>query len=359
MARKKNPVSKEEIDVILNHIKKNGSISINNPVDCKTLSNHIESITQKRLSDSTLKRLFGFHDSPFSPAYETISILKEYIEKSTTPNNPTADLIVAFYNPIHFEKIDAADVGFQASCRSIAIYLKENPQLLETVLEPIARSEHGRRFYYDLFPDYDLLTTVQFKGYQHFLLHETSYEGKMFANCLLFLKCFFENDKPGMQSQLNLISSLYEPGKYLHPFVLGRYYQTQLIGNFFGEQSKLEIIISEIFEVEKTQPRDGKSLFLEFPGFHYFACDGLWHIGAYESLQKLSNIALTEFEQFEEFKWKGYYDHLYIFHSLALIKNGKLDEAKKNLAYIKPDRFYFISKSYYEKRYQELVDELK
>jgi hypothetical protein len=88
MARKKNPVSKQEIDAILNQIKKNGSIPINNPVDCKTLSNHIEAVTQKQLSDSTLKRLFGFYSSKFSPAYETINILKEYIEKTNSTTKP-------------------------------------------------------------------------------------------------------------------------------------------------------------------------------------------------------------------------------------------------------------------------------
>ena len=362
MARKKNPVSTEEINSLLNQIITSGSISIVNPVDCKTLSNHIELVTHKRLSDSTLKRLFGFHRAQFSPAYETINILKEYINKTIatqTDNTNTADLIIDFFNPMHFEKIDAADVGFQASCRSIAVYLKKNPQLLEAVLEPIARSEQGRRFYYDLFPDYDLLTTIQYKGYQHFLIHEETYEGKMFANCLLFLKCFFENDLSGIQLYLNNISALFESGKYLHPFVLGRYYQTQLIGNSFFSPNNIDKIVQEVFEIEKSQPRDGKKLFLEFPGFHYFACDGLWHVDAFEALQKLSKIALTEFEQFEEFKWKGFYDHLLIYYGLALVKLKKHADAKKVFSQINTENFYFPTKNYFLNLYQHfstLVD---
>ncbi len=360
MARKPNPISKVEINEIVSLIKIKGSIPINHPVDCKTLSYHINTITGKYISESTIKRIFGFTKNDFSPSYDTINILKQYTELHIKKPNQrsTVDFIMDFFNPLHFEDINKADKGFQAACRSIAVHLKNDLTLLEQVMEPLAKIENGRRFYYDLFPDYELISSIQYKGYEKYLQHEKSYEGKIFANCILFMRSFFDNNLKAMKSKWESLSLLYEKNKKLHPFVLGRYCQIQLISNVHFNSSEVSKIKKEIFSIEKKMPRNESGLFMEFPGFHYFVCDGLWHIKAYEELLELSKIALTDFKKHNEFIWKGYYDQLYLYQGLALMNLGKKSAAKKLISQIKPERFYFPTKKYFETLYSEFTKSL-
>ncbi len=361
MPRKPNVVSKKEINDIISTIKKRGSIVIEHSVDCKNLANHIFVVTGKYISESTIKRFFGFNQSKFSPSYDTIRILNEYKKNiilnqsiGTSDTSAVEKLIIDFYNPLHFEDIDKSDSSFHAACRKMAIFLRNNPVVFQNIMAPLAKSKIGRAFYYELFPDYEILSDFQYKGYEIYLRHETTYEGKMFANCLLFLKAFFDKDNVKMKKSEQNILKLYDSTKTLHPFVLGRYYQTRLIASFLYKKSELKGLMKEVFSTEKNQPRDGRKLFREFPCFHYFACDGLWHVREYEALYNLSNIALKEYKQYKEFSWKGYYDHLYIYNALALQKMGKQAEATKFFKKINSKNFYFISKKYFLDLYNEL-----
>jgi hypothetical protein len=192
MARKKNIVSKLEIASLQKDIKSICSLELENAIDCKNLSNQILSITGKSLSFSTLKRFFGFNKTDFSPSYDTINILKEYIAISTKQKKVTvAQVVIDFYTPKHFKEISKSDQSFQAASRTIALLLRENKNLFEETMLPLAKSKFGRAFYFELFPDYEILSAFQYKGYEHYLKYEETHEGKLFANCVFFLEIFF------------------------------------------------------------------------------------------------------------------------------------------------------------------------
>ncbi len=355
MARKKNSISKLEIASLQNDIRIKCKLVIENAIDCKNLSNHILLTTGKYLSFSTLKRFFGFNKSEFSPSYDTIKILKEYIALCTKQKQVSvAQIVIDFFTPKHFKEILKSDQSFQAASRTMALLLRENKNLFEETMLPLAQSETGRAFYYELFPDYEILSAFQYKGYELYLKYENSQDGKLFANCVLFLKYFFDGDDKMMSFYHNKVLLQYKKTKEIHPFVLGRYYQVQLIYSFLFYPKMISKIISEIYKVEKLQPRNAKELFREFPGFHYFVCDGLWHANEYEHLLKISEIALTDFEKYEEFNWKGYYDQLHLYQALALSKLGKTKEVSSKIKKIQPDSFYFISKKHFTALFEGL-----
>ena len=360
MARKPNPISKEEIRSIINTIKAQGEIAIHNAVDCTKLSFHVFNITGEYISATTLKRFFGFTKSEFSPSYDTIKILKQYAGhfNKKSKSSSLANFIINFFEPLHFEKINKDDKTFHAACRTIALQLKNDLPLLEQVMEPLAKNENGRRFYFDLFPDYELISTIQYKGYENYLLHEKSYEGKIFANCVLFLKEFFNDDVNGMKNKWGTTSNLFDKAKKLHPFVLGRYYQIQLIASHQFNKPNVKKITEDIFKTETKMPRNETGLFKEFPGFHYFACDGFWQIKSYDELLNLSTIALHDFKKHNEFIWKGYYGQLYLYQGLALVNLNRKTEAKKLLKYIKPENFYFPTKKYFDSLHEILITSL-
>jgi hypothetical protein len=360
MARKKNIVSQLEIASLQNEIKSICTFAIDNAIDCKNLSNQILLITGKYLSFSTLKRFFGFNKSDFSLSYDTINILKEYIAISKMQRKVSvAQVVIDFYTPKHFKEISKSDQSFQAASRTMALLLRENKNLFEETMLPLAQSKIGRAFYFELFPDYEILSSFQYKGYEHYLKYEDTHEGKLFANCVLFLKYFFDKDEKMMSFYHNKASLEYKKTKQFHPFVLGRYFQVNLIYNFLFNKKLVSKIIDEMYKSEKVQSINDKELFREFPGFHYFVCDGLWHAEEYEHLLKISEIALTDFEKHEEFIWKGYYDHLQIYHGLALSKLGKTKEASTKIKKIHPESFYFISKKYFTELFEMLKDNFK
>ena len=355
MARKKNSISKLEIASLQNDIRTKCKLVIENAIDCKNLSSHILLTTGKYLSFSTLKRFFGFNKSEFSPSYDTVNILKEFIALCTKQKQVSiAQIVIDFYTPKHFKEISKSDQSFQAASRTMALLLRENKNLFEETMLPLAQSKIGRAFYFELFPDYEILSAFQYKGYELYSKYENSQEGKLFANCILFLKYFFDGDDKMMNYCHHKVLLQFKKTKEIHPFVLGRYYQVQLIHSFLFEPKLISKIISEIYKLEKLQPKNAKELFREFPGFHYFVCDGLWHAQEYEHLLKISEIALTEYEKHEEFNWKGYYDHLQIFHGLALSKLGKSKEVSSKIKKIQPESFYFISRKYFKDLYEVL-----
>jgi hypothetical protein len=249
---------------------------------------------------------------------------------------------------LHFSDLDKSDKSFQIAARSTALLLRKDRLLFEKVMDSIVQSKTGRHFYFELFPDYEILCEFQYKGYLKYLDIEQSYEGKIFGNCILFLKYFFENDEKMMRLLWEKISTIYTQRKPLHPFVLGRYFQIQLISTYRFKKENFEVILKKIYALEKLQPRNGKNLFREFPGFHYFVCDGLWHTESYLDLYKMSQIALKEFPKHKEFKWKGYYDQLRLYQALALAKMDKKRESRKLVSKINTENFYFISKKYFE-----------
>lgn len=351
MSRKANIITEKEKKSIIFTIKNNGAIAIENPVDCEVLSNDICAKTGKFISSSTIKRFFGFYESRFAPSYHTVRILNEYIlmmnEQKNVKNDGIEKMIIGFFNPIHFESIDKSNTTFQAACRTIALHLREHPVIFEKVMEPIAKSNMGRAFYYELFPDYEILSAFQYKGYEAYLSHEPSYEGQLFGRCILFLKDFFVEDFSRLKTRWEDLVQFYDEALTIHPFVLGRYYQCRLIGSYYFNKREKKTLIKEVFLIEKKQPRNKKNLFLEFPGFHYFSCDALWHIDEFEALYELSNIALSDFKKYEEFVWKGYYDQLLLYKALALVNLGKKKGAEKILLKLNHSSFYFISKDYF------------
>ena len=101
----------------------------------------------KYISESTLKRFLGFHDSGFAPSYDTIKILKEFIsmskQKKTESSVSMENFVLDFFNPLHFENIKKEDKGFLAACRSIALLLRNNKSLFEKVMTPLAQVKTG------------------------------------------------------------------------------------------------------------------------------------------------------------------------------------------------------------------------
>lgn len=348
MARTKHQISDSQIQKIKRNLKSVCSTPIEFPADCNHLATQIFQVTNSYISETTLKRFFGFIASDFSPSYETIRTIERFIQlKQNNQPSVSTEFVLSFYSPSHFENLDSGDTSFQAACRSIALELKNNPALFESVMVPLAQSKMGQQFYYELFPDYSILSEFQFRGYEYFLEYANYYEGQIYGRCVLFMKHFFDQNIKAMEKMVHEVMHRYVSRKKLHPFVRGRVFQVQLILAAQKKEKKNDQLLVEMWKTEKKMPRQAAGNFLEFPGFHYFCCDGLYHAQHWDELLQMSRIALQDFTRHKQFEWKGYYNQFLIYQCFALVHLKQQKKALRLFGQIKNTEFYFITKEYY------------
>ena len=316
MARKRNSVSDVELSRLKDEIQSRIDFEIKFSKDCLKLSELISQVTKSYISASTVRRIWGFEKSDFSLSYGTMEILRNFAHNQPLGNlnwSEKAKFILDFFNPLHFEDIVENDKIFQASCRRVAILLRNDRNLFDEVSSELASSFIGRKFYFELFAAY-----------------LNGQEERMQFHC---------RTTKEFSSDLSAI----------HPFVLGRYFFMQIVGSEGDERSEW-VCKALILEGEISRSDIGE--FKEFPGFHYFVCDALRIVKDWKNLEYTSLKALSDFVRYPEFEWKGYYQQLELFYGISLFENDKKSEAKKILKNISPDGFYFISDNYFREIFE-------
>ncbi len=340
-------VNDEELSTLKREIEARLDFKIQFSKDCLKLSEMIYQVTKSYISASTIRRIWGFEKSDFSLSYGTMDILRGFLQMQVSDVSGRSDLgdfVLDFFRPLHFENISLDDKVFQASCRRIALLLRKDQLLFDAVYEQLAQADEGRKFYYELFPDYEFLSRGQDKGYEAYLNYSTTKSDIIFAHCILFFAAHLKGDNVKMIYHAELAADLFDDSVNLHPFVLGRFYFTQIIADLNNSR---DYWVREAIIVESKIERNSRGAFTEFPGFHYFVCDALRIVGLWEELLLFSSTALDEFPRYSEFEWKGYYQQIEMFKAMALFFKGDRVVAQKIIKRINPDKFYFISKIYF------------
>ncbi len=354
MARKRNVISPGD----WNRLKQEVESCLDSPIlyskDCIRLSQLIFETTRSIISPNTLRRFWGFEYSAFFPSYSTVEILELFVSLSrkNKVHSDQALFVLDFFEPLHFQEIGADDKTFQASCRKIALFLKSNPLVFQEVMIPLAQSALGRKYFYELFPDYSWLNHGLDLGYYHYLSHSVSKNDLLFGHAILFFSAYLKNDSLVMEEKYLAIQTIWNTHKgEVHPFVAGRVYFTFIL---MSDKDNLASILDAARDYQKKLPRHSVGEFKEFPGFHYFVADALYQKGLIKDLFFFTSIALNEFLVFQEFEWKGYYDQLKVFHAFALSGLKKKREALNIFQKVKTSDYYFISREYYLNIYHQV-----
>lgn len=351
MPRKPSKVSEEQKSLLASRLIKATGVVIETNRDCVRLASEIEEATNKRVSPSTLRRFFNLEFSPFNMSSYTIEVIEEYVlirESVLTGNNELKNFILEIFSPHHYEDVSTLDTSMHAVYRKIAIILRLNEPLFLMVMEDLAKSRTGRNFYYELFPDYETLTMFQYKGYECYLRHSRSQNDIVFALSLLIKSANDRNDNYELNSYLNTLKSMEVDPKNLHPFVLGRYLSTLI--RFTTSAAEKRFVLREVeARIQGCQP-DKKIVFGQFPGFHYFVADALIDAGEVNLLKRVLKDAEMRYPRMREFEWKGYYDQFELFQAWYCFLRGNHRKAESILAGVNPNKFYFISSTYFIKR---------
>jgi hypothetical protein len=141
----------------------------------------------------------------------------------------------------------------------------------------------------------------------------------------------------------------------MHPFVKGRFYNILLR---FGPERKEELFESIKRQLKIEKP-NRKIVFGLFPGFHYFVADALIDSDNLALLREVLNEANNKYAQVKEFEWKGYYDHFHLFNAWADFLEDNKKKALDKLQQVDVSKFYFPTKSYFQRRKDQLHKEIE
>ena len=357
MARTPHLLGAEKKKILIEAIKRNTPFEIRSHRDCQKLSEFIFIATKQSISASTIRRLFEFEKTPFHPSPFTVEVLETYITNQVqmhSKSSDMSDLIIEMFDPMHFETIRSNDTSFHAVYRKAAMLLKNNEPLFLEVMDSLASMRYGRLFYYDLFPDYEILPKFQYKGYERYLEHSISQNDKVFALTLLIWAACKRNNVTDYKKWRAQLVKEKPTLTELHPFVLGRYVACMI--SHAASQSEYKKWRGNAIQIEQKLKPQKDIAFGQFPGFHYFVADAAQEKEDGDFLLQLIELAEKNYSRTEEFVWKGYYQQLNLFKAYAFFYLGKNNSSVEVFNQIDCSDFYFISKDYFMEKYFVLKD---
>lgn len=239
MARKRTELNKQHKKRLIDLLQHSFGKPVTHSFECEQLSREIEKGTGETVSPNTLRRLFGFIDTEFSPSIRTLNVLaayagfvnwhqfvqrtdKEIYEPMTLDHE--ANLYLDFYQ---IETKAEADMNFHNAARNIAFRILFNPALLHKLAPFLAKHPVAQIFFFERFPFIDAVSTDYKRSIQLYLQKKTD-EAQVFGHSLLFLGAFLSGDQKEQKFHLEKLNQ-YALNDQLHPFIIARYIGSNIL----------------------------------------------------------------------------------------------------------------------------------
>ena len=359
MPRKKTELNENVLQILKNGILKKAELVLRRSIDCDVLADLVSKETKVYINGITFKRLFGFTKYPFNPSIQTLDILSRYIgyfnwsafEQSCsgtkTISTSEFEIYSSFFDMDYINQIEPHEGAFQSVSRKIAQRFREDPSALIRNIDMLILKPHFQVFFVEHFPDYDNLCNYYFKVYESYLKYNHRPEAQLFGNCMLFLKSFWEMEGELCHSYIQIISKI-EINNAYHPYLIGRYYASNILfHSFYGDSNLVQKYIESYLNFRDSMPKDGKH-FKDFPASEYIVSEALLHCGKFQEILVILEKAISEFSIKMEFVRKGYYRQLQLIYYIAAKKLNVSSNFTVGIDRINPEDFYFISQDYFK-----------
>jgi len=359
MPRKRTELNENVLQILKNEILKKAEWVLRRSIDCDVLADLVSRETKVYINGITFKRLFGFTKYPFNPSIQTLDILSRYIgyfnwsafEQSCLGTKIISttefEIYSSFYDMDAINQIEPHEGAFQSVSRKIAQRFREDPKTLIRNIDVLMLKSHFQVFFVEHFPDYDNLCNYYFKVYESYLKHNHRPEAQLFGNCMLFLKSFWEMEGELCHSYIQVISKI-EINNTFHPYLIGRYYASNILfHSFYGDANLAKEYFESYLIFRDSIPKGGKH-FKDFPASEYIVSEALLHCGKYVEILMLLEKVTSEFSIRMEFVRKGYYRQLQLIYYIASKKLDVNSNFKVGIDRINPEDFYFISQDYFK-----------
>lgn len=332
--------------------------------DCLQLTKEIAQKTGFRLNVNTIRRFFGVVQATYPPSLTTVEIFSQYAgfrsfehfieshqpHEETFPAPPTLFLD---YVSLLFEKASAAtsnDPTWYNIVRETIFYLDKHPGLVDPFQRIAVRTKVGLDIYFEQFVDVDRLNSTYGNGLRYYLAAKETKEAQLFGHSLLALRSFLSEDQEGLNIHYQKVASL-SLDKYIHPFVCGRYFATQVL-YYKDNPEKLYSIALEARRFYADMP-PSRDVYQSFPCFELVYAEALVLAGqAAEALFYIQESRKKKTDYTPPTVDLNLFAALDLYEVLALTMLGETERAKKASKRIKAGDFYFLSRRYLTALYQ-------
>ena len=342
MTRKKTQIDPIATDRLRQNVSSTFGKQISRSFECEVLSIQVKAATGEYLSPQSLRRFFGFLDSGFNPAINSLNILSRYCgyfdwddfasrsrRQAYVPLTSKEEM--ALY--LDFYKLqlqDEQDINFHNACRIINTRILNNPALLEGLAKPLAQNPVAQVYFYERFPFIDGLCCGYERSIKLYLQHSKSEEAQVFGICLLVLGAFLSRDNKLLHLVFAKLRRYSLQDKW-HPFIIGRFIGSHLL--FYHAMGQEEAKMGWLHQAKDYGDRFASVSHIrywKFPYYQFMVCDYLNLVREYPLSYKL----LFPFKSIKHGELKveeGYYDALQIIAYVSSSGITKTDQASKAL----------------------------
>ena len=334
MSRPKTIVAPEHLDLLKEKLQQTYGKPIKHSVHCEHLSVHIMQVLHENISAQTLRRIFGFIQSPFTPSITNLDILARYCGYShwhqlLQAGNPgsfqplsstdEAELYLSFYS---IDLKDEEDINYHNACRNIAERILTNPTLFAHLASPLAQHPTSQVFFYERFPYIDGLGGDYVRGLRLYLQYKKDSQAQLFAHSLLLLGSVLTQNHNLAHQHYQVLQQATLQNSY-HPFVVARVLGSRILYKHCVSNESIESEQRELFKWNSYFSSPTKIQFWVFPYYQFMVSDYLNLAGLYE----LSVPILNTIPKRKYLPWQSEASYLEAFVIIQAIANSHQEPA--------------------------------
>ena len=340
--------------------------------DCIELSDEIFNKTKHQLNPNTLRRFFSLVKAEYPPSQATLTILSKYcgfqsiddiykIKNTETfeTGNLNPDTVLHFFVSIFKETLVKGenDHTFLTLVMHAIKFLNANKFLTDRFQSMIAKTELGKRYYFEQLVNIDKLNSFYGNGLRYYLKETGTLEAEVFTSSLYVLKYWLSGENEKLVKSVNLNHS-FNTSDNLHPHVLARHLASTL---FYNDNQNISndahrSNINRIFN-EITASKDNvKHLYI----FSYIICEALLLVGYPEDALQYIDIIKKHEKLKTEKQASLNYEHQYmLIEAYVLYNHGLHKKASQLFDKIKSSEFPFLSRRFSGILYLSLMKKVK
>jgi hypothetical protein len=234
--------------------------------------------------------------------------------------------------------------------------LRANPKLFDELTGHYASHATAQSLYFEFFVDYDYLTIRHHKALRSYAQNKKQTEAKLFSSCVLFFHAFLERDRNGCAALIKEINAI-EVSANIHPFPIGRRMACNILHQHYYLGSIKKLLLAEVFELEKTMPRQG-TLGRAVPHYHCVVAEALNWCGLHEEAVHLMELAIGSYKPEMSYYSSSFLSIVDMTYAEALLKTNRTEEAR--LVFQKADASLFTERdrNFYTMHHHKLSAEM-
>jgi hypothetical protein len=359
--------------LIKNEIEHVFGRSIVSSRDCIQLSTDVFQKTRCQLNPNTLRRFFGLVKATYPPSYSTLTILSKYcgfhsVEEVTSLRTKETEQHEAIdpENMLHFmvalfrdtPVTNENDPVFLSMVVNTLNFLNRHPFLAAPFQSQVAKTKNGQAFYFEQFVNIDKLNSYYGDGLRYYYTEKQTANAQVFAHSLLAFRYWLTGNDGLLKRHAEIVLQQPVSDDSIEPFIMGRYFATQIY-LAHATQQPVEDIIIESYNYHSRQLRHGKKL-LSFPRFELYLSEALVLTGHYEEALYYIQFANKNYSaEHEGTGSRKFLQNFYLLQAIALYQTNDQSTASALFDRINPADFYFLRKKFANILYLLLTEKLK